>query len=73
MLKKYDLIIEHGFPDDCAILYPDENGLWVSADDAEERIRHLVSALQSLKSCDISINSPEVLNLFVDRTLAGYL
>lgn len=72
MLKRYDLIIDINYPDDAALLYPNTGGKWVEYNEAAERISFLVEALINLKNCNVRMNTPEQLNLYVNSVLEGY-
>jgi len=71
-MNRYDLVI-FTYNDDDATLYPIDNGKWVRYDEAQEKINFLVTALQSLKDCNVKLQSPEALNEFIDRTLQGFI
>lgn len=64
-MKRYDLIIFTQSDSD-ACLYPTENGKWVTWDEHKEKMDIAIEALNNLRHCSVTRNSPETLNEYVD-------
>ena len=69
MIKRYDRIVERGYPDNCSIMYGNNDGYFVKYDDHKDKIDFAIEILNNLKNCKVSLNSPEELNLIVDRAI----
>jgi len=72
-MKRYSFWLETTLNEDMGGMYKHIAGHYVEYDEAREKIDFLVTALQSLKDCNVKLQSPEALNEFIDRTLQGFI
>ena len=72
-MKRYSHWIDINLHEDCAGMYETHKGIYVLNSEAQEKIHFLITALQSLKDCNVKLQSPEALNEFIDRTLQGFI
>jgi len=72
-MKRFDLVYSIDLPDDSAMMWKNEDGEYVEYAEAQEKINFLVTALQSLKDCNVKLQPPEALNEFIDHTLQGFI
>jgi len=72
-MKRYSHWIDINLHEDCAGMYETHKGIYVLNSEAQDKIDFLVTALQSLKDCNVKLQSPEALNEFIEHTLQGFI
>ena len=69
MIQRYDIVIDINLSDDAAGMERQECGEFIKYDDAMFIINQLKDGLKHLRDCNVSMNSPDDLNIYVRNLL----
>ena len=68
-MKISDRIVEQGYPDNCSIMYGNDEGEFVLHSEYKYKIEFAVEVLTNLKNCKVALTTPDQLNLIVDSAI----